>query len=313
MPIQLPVLANKSFGDLMNEMMASIPKYSRDWTNFNPSDPGITILELLAWIAETLIYRADRIPEETLRNFVRLVTGSEVRPHDPTDKAHNRIVECLNQLESGGTADWENVKTEVQRFLNSRYRAVIPEDFTELAKEACPSVIKRAEVFVTNDETVDIVIIPEDQYVQKMDQNARNDLIRVVTDYLKPRKLIGTPVTVRMADYTTVSLKLTLICENYLVLQPDPVTKAVKSSVARNLNSITGGPKGAGWPYGRTLTVYDLFSVIEKVEGVRHVEEICVWAAEAEMWKPLTRLETNGLILLTGQDIIVKKEEEIHE
>ena len=75
MPIQLPDLDNKTFDDLMKEMIASIPKYSKKWTNFNPSDPGITLVEMLAWIAESLLYRANRIPVETYLNFLKLVAG----------------------------------------------------------------------------------------------------------------------------------------------------------------------------------------------------------------------------------------------
>jgi len=75
MPIQLPDLDNKTFAELMDEMTASIPKYTNEWTNFNPSDPGMAILELLAWISESLIYRANRVSEDANLNFLRLVAG----------------------------------------------------------------------------------------------------------------------------------------------------------------------------------------------------------------------------------------------
>ena len=38
----------KTFEDLMQEAMMQIPMYSKEWTNFNPSDPAITTLENLS-------------------------------------------------------------------------------------------------------------------------------------------------------------------------------------------------------------------------------------------------------------------------
>ncbi|MCI8798122.1 MAG: hypothetical protein HFG89_15040 [Dorea sp.] len=37
--------ADKTFEEWMEEALQKIPMYSSEWTNFNPSDPGITILE----------------------------------------------------------------------------------------------------------------------------------------------------------------------------------------------------------------------------------------------------------------------------
>lgn len=39
---------NKEFDDLMQEARIQIPLYSKEWTNFNPSDPAITTLENLS-------------------------------------------------------------------------------------------------------------------------------------------------------------------------------------------------------------------------------------------------------------------------
>ena len=34
-----------------------------DWTDFNTHDPGMTIIEVFAWLTEGLLYRANQIPE----------------------------------------------------------------------------------------------------------------------------------------------------------------------------------------------------------------------------------------------------------
>ena len=43
------------------------------WTDENASDPGITLLELFAFLTEQLIYRANRTPERHRRKFLSLV------------------------------------------------------------------------------------------------------------------------------------------------------------------------------------------------------------------------------------------------
>lgn len=282
MPIQLPNLDNKTFNDLMKEMIASIPKHTKEWTNFNPSDPGMAMLELLAWICETLIYRANRIPEESYINFLRLVAGSR-EVYDPTDKAHLRILEYLQRIEGGWTRDIQEMKAEAQRFLNSRYRAVTKEDFRELTLEASPRV-KRAEIKSTSGR-VAIIVIPEDADLQKTDE-----LHKTVRDYLEPRRLIGTPIDVKAAEYTPVNLKVTLIYKSYA--NQERVKESVEKAVKEYLDPIKGGPDGQGWPYGRNLMVYELFYIIEQIDGVEHVQGIL------ESGKSFTEINVNGLISL---------------
>ena len=37
-------LDDKSYEDILTEAISQIPLYSEEWTNFNHSDPGITML-----------------------------------------------------------------------------------------------------------------------------------------------------------------------------------------------------------------------------------------------------------------------------
>jgi len=40
-------LNNKSYGEMLAEAVSQIPRYSGEWTNYNVSDPGITLLQNL--------------------------------------------------------------------------------------------------------------------------------------------------------------------------------------------------------------------------------------------------------------------------
>ena len=78
MPLPKPTLDNRRHDQLVSEGRALIPRLAPAWTDQNASDPGITLLELGAWLAEQNIYRFDRVSDEALRAFVRLV-GVEPR------------------------------------------------------------------------------------------------------------------------------------------------------------------------------------------------------------------------------------------
>ncbi|MGE5604019.1 MAG: hypothetical protein ACM30E_13290, partial [Nitrososphaerales archaeon] len=82
MPIRLPVLDDRTYADLSLELRALIPSYAPDWTDHNPSDPGITLLELFAWLAEGLLYRVDRVPEASTVRMLELL-GAVFRPAQP--------------------------------------------------------------------------------------------------------------------------------------------------------------------------------------------------------------------------------------
>src|SRR5258708_2966737 len=79
MPLPIASLDDRRYQDLLDEARARIPVHNPEWTNFNKSDPGITILELFAFLTETLLYRANQIPERNRRKFLSLL-GVPLQP-----------------------------------------------------------------------------------------------------------------------------------------------------------------------------------------------------------------------------------------
>ena len=80
--IPSPNLDDRQFEDIVEEAIRLIPQYCPEWTNFNPSDPGITLLELFAWMTEMVIYRLNRVPEKNYLAFLNLL-GIRLRPPQP--------------------------------------------------------------------------------------------------------------------------------------------------------------------------------------------------------------------------------------
>lgn len=82
MPLQIPQLDDRSFEQIFAEARARIPVHTPEWTNFNESDPGITLVQLFAFMTENLLYRSNRIPELNRRKFLSLL-GVPLRPAAP--------------------------------------------------------------------------------------------------------------------------------------------------------------------------------------------------------------------------------------
>jgi len=64
---------DRSFDDIYAELRARIPRYNPAWTNFNDSDPGITLLQLFAWLAEITYHRMGDVPRKNYLKFAELL------------------------------------------------------------------------------------------------------------------------------------------------------------------------------------------------------------------------------------------------
>lgn len=78
--VPLPNLDDRRWADLVEEGRGLIPVYGRSWTDHNVHDPGVTLMELFAWIAEMDLYQLNRIPEKHRRKFLALIG---IRPAPP--------------------------------------------------------------------------------------------------------------------------------------------------------------------------------------------------------------------------------------
>mgnify|MGYP001605076710 CR=1 FL=1 len=82
MPLPVPNLDTKRFDELIDEARRLIPRYAPEWTNHNLPDPGITFIELFAWLAEMQIYYLNQIPEKNYLKYLNLL-GVKPKPATP--------------------------------------------------------------------------------------------------------------------------------------------------------------------------------------------------------------------------------------
>jgi predicted phage baseplate assembly protein len=82
----VPVIDDRNYDSILAEMRARIARYTPEWkpvwTDVNDSDPGITMLQVFAWLGELLTYRMNRVPDLNYLKFLQLL-GIELRPREP--------------------------------------------------------------------------------------------------------------------------------------------------------------------------------------------------------------------------------------
>ncbi|MDR0320577.1 MAG: putative baseplate assembly protein [Treponema sp.] len=71
---------DRTFDDIVAEAIRLIPRYCPDWTNHNTTDPGITLVELFAWMTEMTLYRLNQVPEKIYMSLLELMGLSLIPP-----------------------------------------------------------------------------------------------------------------------------------------------------------------------------------------------------------------------------------------
>ncbi len=78
MSFEAPRLDDRTFDDLVQEALKRIPLYTPEWTDHNMSDPGVTLIELFAFMTDVMLYRLNRVPERLYIKMMQLL-GMQLR------------------------------------------------------------------------------------------------------------------------------------------------------------------------------------------------------------------------------------------
>ena len=262
MALPLPNLDDRTYADLVEEARALIPTYDSSWTDHNPSDPGITLIELFAWLVEMLIYRANRVPDQHLITFLKLLNGPGWRVS--TDLGRD-VRESVVAIRRG-------------------YRAVTCEDYEALAKEASPDVA-RAKCIprrylgagTDTDRTasrpghISIIIVP---HMEDPAPQPSETLRQTVWNYLDPRRVLTTRHHIVGPVFVPVG------AEVLIARRPDVPAKNLRDQVVMALGDflhpLKGGQDGNGWPFGRDIYTSELYELLEGLSGLDYVPDIAL-------------------------------------
>jgi hypothetical protein len=81
-PLSVPALDDRTYQQLVAEALRRIPVHNPAWNNFNDSDPGMTLLQLFAFMHESVLYRVNTFPERNRLKFLSLL-GIVLQPAAP--------------------------------------------------------------------------------------------------------------------------------------------------------------------------------------------------------------------------------------
>jgi hypothetical protein len=73
MPLAAPKLDDRHFQDIVDEAKKRIPYYIEEWTDHNVSDPGVTMIELFAWMTDMILYRLNQVPDLHYVKFMEML------------------------------------------------------------------------------------------------------------------------------------------------------------------------------------------------------------------------------------------------
>lgn len=256
MPLTLPNLDDRRYGDLVDEARALIPTHAPEWTNHNPSDPGIMLVELFAWLSEMLIYRLNRVTDENTRNFLRLLNG---RGWQPSGTSAEALAEDVRQTVLA---------------LRRREGAVSAEDFEVLAAEADKRVARvrclpRRNALMDFDAEqpghVSLVVVTTPG-------SDTQSVLQAVQAYLEPHRLLTTFVHVVATPLLPVDVTVSVVPLPDATpgeLQPRAIT-----ALRDFLDPLHGGEAGSGWPFGRNAYVSEIFQLLDQLPGVDYVTSV---------------------------------------
>lgn len=123
--LPLPLLDDESFEEIFNDARRQIPGLTEEWTDFNQHDPGITILQLFAWLKEMQQFYIDGIGDVHRLKYLKLLG------HMPRKAAGARVDAALRGIAGdvvipkGTRLDARGVTFETER------RAFLPDNGIE--------------------------------------------------------------------------------------------------------------------------------------------------------------------------------------
>lgn len=255
MPLQLPNLDDRNYADLVEEALTLIPTDAPEWTNYNPSDPGITLIELFAYLTEMLLYRLNRVTDENIHSFLKLLNGPNWQPSGVQPDAIAK-----------------DVQTTILK-LRQQERAVSCEDFENLAL-AADSRIARTRCIPRRNLSMDfeteregyigLIVVPK-----KGMEDQLSDIILKVQSNLEPRRLLSTRLQVVGPQYLSIKGQATVVPLPD-VKETDLKEKA-EASLAKYFDPWVGGEDGKGWPFGRSIFVSEIYQLLDQLPGVDYV------------------------------------------
>jgi uncharacterized phage protein gp47/JayE len=259
-------------------------------------------------VKENLLFSGPDDRDMTLeRTTGRLILGDGVNGRIPPAASDNLLaVEyrsggglignvpkgSINQLLSGVTAqsvtnprmaeagaDGETIAQVLQRgpFVpRHRYQGVARLDYESMAQQASPGVAV-ARAYPTMHPNgrpapgwVTLIIVPQSTDPLPQPTFGLRQLVHDFIAARAPAVLEG--LAVIGPTYLLVGVNVDVAPRD--PSQAGPVGAAVRAALTAFLHPLTGGPDGQGWPFGRSVYLSDVASLVESIDGVDYASSL---------------------------------------
>src|SRR5215207_3344040 len=200
------------------------------------------------------------------------------------------VSRVVNRRPATGGVEGESVDEAAVRgplALRTRDRAVTAEDYEQLAREAAPDVARVRCVAAGGDADpstgIRVLVVPAAE-VDDTGQLRFADLVpsegtlSAISRHLDQRRCLGARVVVEPPFYQGVTVVVRLAAKRRTVVST--VRDRALRALYGYLDPLTGGPDGAGWPFGRPVQAGEIYAVLQGLSGVDLVDEVRLFGAD---------------------------------
>jgi len=261
-PLPLPNLDDLTWDDLTAEARSLIPARSQAWTNHNPSDPGITLIELFAYFSERLIYELNRVSAKNVESFLRLINGPDWhRKHPLIGEIRAAVLDLRRPHRAVTAEDFEALALSVNERLGERHQEKVGRAKCiferNLERPGAEGQLAEAPGHVS------VVIVPARR------AHPSTALLWEVKRDLDAARLVTTRIHVVRPRFVTVSFAVTLTPRPGA--DPAKLRRDAVDKLEKFFDSHQGGVDGKGWPFGRSVYVSELYRLLDEMPGVDYV------------------------------------------
>jgi hypothetical protein len=123
-----------------------------------------------------------------------------------------------------------------------------------------------------------------------------------VQAYLDERRLLATRLEIASPEYVPVAVAVQVRAKRHGV--PERIAADVERRLYQYLNPIRGGADGEGWPFGRSLSLPEVYAALQGIKNVDYIEDVSIFPvdpATGERGEPAARIEISPQSLICSQ------------
>ncbi len=279
MSIPLPNLDDRTFEELVAEARSLIPTVYPAWTDHNPSDSGMVLIELLAWLSEMMLYQVDGVADQHVEVFLQYLNGADwtLAPDADLSKAVHETILAIHERYRAVTADdyeylvrtqWPDSPQALELGPAARLERAhcLPRYYNDMQ-----DVVRAVKHLPDEPDEghVTVVVVPPAGNDSPQPAKA---LQRALWEFLDDRRLLGVQHHVIGPAYPLIRIQAECIAWKDANIS-DACTQA-RAKLLDYFHPLHGGPDQTGWPLGRSVYASEIYSLLETVPTVDYVENV---------------------------------------